>query len=119
MSLFDDLPHRVSIYGPPLVVTDASRGQTITWPTLRTPNVPCLILQGTATERDEFDQSQRQVAQHSIAFGDNDGGLEVGDLLVNDRTGVKYRFTGDRPQEGVGGIDDFNVITVRELVTSA
>lgn len=117
MSLFDDLPHSVSVYGPPVLVNDTSKGQIITWPTLRAANVPCLILQGTGVERDEFDQSQRQVAQHSIAFSDYDGGLQVGDKLVDDRTGISYRFTGDRPQQGVGGIEDFNIITVRVLIT--
>jgi len=115
MSLFDDLPHLVSIYGPPTVVLDAARGEKITWPTLRAASVPCLILQGTATEQDEFGQAQRQVAQHSIAFSDYDGGVEPGDKLVDDRTGRSYRFTGDRPQQGVGGIADFNIILVREM----
>lgn len=115
MSLFDELPHAVSIYGPPTVTNDASGGQIITWPTLRAAAIPCLILQGTGSERDEFSQSERQRAQHSIAFGCNDGGIQEGDKLVDDRTGAAYRFTGNRPQQGVGGIGDFNVITVTEL----
>lgn len=117
MSLFDDLPHSVSIYGPPLVTPDSSGGEVITWPTLRTAGVPCLIRRGTGSENDEFNQTQRQVATHSIAFSDNDGGLELGDLLINEKTLEKYRFTGDRPQQGVGGIEDFNIITVRQLLS--
>lgn len=116
MSLFDDLPHSVTIYGPPNTVQDASRGEVITWPTVRAANVPCLICAGPGGERDEFDQSQRPVNTHNIAFaGDNDGGVQPGDKLVNDKTGATYRFTGDRPQQGVGGIDDWNLITVREM----
>lgn len=110
------MPHRVTIFGPPTIVTDASKGQRITWPTVRAANVPCLILQGTGTERNEFTQEERQVAQHSIAFGDCGCVLEVGDKLVDDVTGKAYRFTGTRPQQGVGGIADFNIITVRELI---
>lgn len=118
MSLFDNLPHLVDVYGPPVVTSDAARGQVITWPTVRAEGVPCLILQGTASERNEFTQQEQQVAQHSIAFSDYDGGLEVGDKLVDVKTGRSYRFTGDRPQQGVGGIADFNIITVRELLVT-
>ncbi len=114
MSLFDDLPHSVTIYQP-TVVQDASKGEVITWTEVRCANVPCLILQGGGNERDEFTQSQRPVSYHSIAFSDNDGGVQVGDQLVNDCTGATYRFTGDKPQQGVGGIGDFNIITVREV----
>ena len=118
MSLWDSLPHSVTIYGPPVVTQKPnSKAYFTTWPTIRSANVPCLILQGTGTERDEFDQEQRQVAQHTIAFSDNDGGIQSGDKLVDDNTGKTYRFTGDRPQQGVGGIGDFNIITVRELIT--
>lgn len=115
MSLFDSLPHQVTILGPPTVTNDASGAQIITWPTTRTANVPCLILQNTGSERDEFSQSERQRAQHTIAFGCNDGNIQVGDKLVDDKTGASYRFTGNRPQQGVGGIGDFNIITVTEL----
>lgn len=119
MSLFDDMPMSVTIYGPPTVTRDSARGEVITWPVVRAANVPCLILQGTATERNEFGQEQRQVAQNSIAFGESDGGIEPGDKLVDDNTGATYRFTGDRPQQGVGGIGDFNIILVREMVLPA
>lgn len=117
MSLFDDLPHQVSIYWP-TVTQDASKGEVITWPAanLRAAGVPCLILQGPGGEANEFSQSQRPVSYHTIAFaGDNDGGVQPGDKLVDDVTGRAYRFTGDRPQQGVGGIDDFNFITVRDV----
>lgn len=115
MSLFDNLPHSVSIYQP-TVTKDSSGGEVITWPTLRAANVPCLICAGQGTERDEFGQSQRPRSGHSIAFaGDNDGGTEPGDKLVDDNTGKTYRFTGDRPQQGVGGIESWNLISVTEL----
>jgi hypothetical protein len=116
MSLFDDLPHRITIHGPPVIVTDAAKGKYPTWPTVRASGVPCLILQGTGSERDEFSQDQRQVATHSIAFSGCDGGIETGDKIVNDTTGKTYWFTGTRPQQGVGNIDGFNVISVRELI---
>lgn len=116
MSLFDNLQHSVDIYGPPLVEQDTSKGEVITWPTLRAASVPCLIRQGAGTERDEFGQSQRPVSTHTIAFaGDNDGGVQPGDKLVNVNTGKSYRFTGDMPQEGYGGIESFNIISVREV----
>jgi hypothetical protein len=118
MSLFDELPHSVSVYGPPTVTTDASGGEVITWPTLRAANVPCLILQGSATETGDFSQSQNQRVLHSIAFSDYDGGIQPGDKLVNDLNGRTYRFTGGRPQQSVGGIQDFNIISVTEFSQS-
>lgn len=115
MSLFDDLPHSVSIYLP-TVAQDASGGEVITFTTLRAAGVPCLISAGQGGERDEFTQSQRQVSTHTIAFaGDNDGGVQPGDQLVDDNTGSIYRYTGGRPQQGVGGIANWNLITVREM----
>lgn len=117
MSLFDSLEHSVSIYYP-TVTQDASKGEVITWPApnLRAASVPCLIRQGAGSERDEFSQSERPVGTHTIAFaGDNDGGVQPGDQLVNDNTGAIYRFTGDMPQEGYGGIDSFNIISVRQV----
>lgn len=117
MSLFDNLPHEVNVLGPPNVVQDSSKGEVITWPTVRAAGVPCLIRQGTGSEQNEFGQSERQRATHSIAFGpDNDGDVQTGDALEDVNTGVRYRFTGDRPQQGVGGIEGFNIITVTEII---
>lgn len=115
MSLFDNLEHSVTIYGPPVVVIDAGRGANPTWPTVRAANVPCMILAGGGGERDEFDQSQRPRSTHSIAFSDNDGGVQPGDKLVDDNTGQTYRYTGDRSQQGYGGIERFNIISVTEM----
>lgn len=117
MSLFDDLQHSVSIFIP-TVTQDAARGEVITWPTLRAANVPCLIRSGGGSERDEFDQTQRPRSTHTIAFSDYDGGVQPGDKLVDDNTGQTYRFTGDNPQQGYGGIEAFNVITVTEMTPS-
>lgn len=115
MSLFDSgLEHSVSIYSP-TVVQDASKGEVITWTTLRAANVPCLILQGRGNNRDEFSQSQRPVSEHTIAFSDYDGGVQPGDRLTNDKTGAVYAYDGGRPQQGVGGIADWNLIGVREM----
>jgi hypothetical protein len=114
MSLFDNLPHVITIYKP-TVTQDTSAGEVVTYDTVRTANVPCLICAGAGGERDEFYQSERPVSTHTIAFGDSDGDVQPGDQLVDDNTGQKYRFTGDRPQQGVGGIDGWNQITVREV----
>jgi hypothetical protein len=118
MSLFDDLPHSVTIYGPPTVTADSARGQVITWPTVRASGVPCLIARGSGSESNEFSQTERPRQSHFIAFSDNDGGIEPGDKVVNDTTGETYRFTGDRQQQGVGGIEDFNIISVTEIAPS-
>jgi hypothetical protein len=119
MSLFDDMQHQVTVLGPPLVTQDSARGEVITWPTVRAAGVPCMIRVGAGGERNEFDQSQRPRSTHSIAFnGDNDGGVQPGDKLVDDNTGQTYRFTGDMPQQGYGGIEHFNVITVTEMTPS-
>ncbi len=115
MSLFDDLPHSVTIHGPPTVTADNAGGEVITWPVVRAAGVPCLILTGQGGERDEFSQSQRTRNQHTIAFSDYDGGVTNGDKVTDDKTGATYRFTGDRPQQGVGGIESWNLITVTEL----
>lgn len=111
------MPHSVTVYGPPTVVQQTeSGGELITWPTVRALNVPCLINFGNAGESDEFNQSQSQRTSHTIAFaGDNYGGLQPGDKLVDDVTGVPYRFTGDRLQQGVGGIEDFVFATVTQF----
>ena len=82
---------------------------------LRGANVPCLILTGQGGERDEFGQSQRTRNQHTIAFSDYDGGVDNGDKLIDDNTGRTHRFTGDRPQQGVGGIISWQLITVTQL----
>jgi len=112
----DLMPHSVTIFGPPDISQDTSGGDNPTWPTIRTANVPCQIMAGAGGERDEFEQSQRPVSTHTIVFGyGGDGGVRPGDKLVDDNTGKTYRFTGDRPQQGIGGIGDFNVITVRQV----
>jgi hypothetical protein len=118
MSLFDDLDvmaQMVNIYLP-TVTQDASGGDDITFTTLRAANVPCLICAGQASERDEFSQAQRPRVSHSIAFGVNgDGGVQPGDQLVDCNTGAIYRFTGEKSQQTVGGIDAFSFITVTQL----
>lgn len=114
MSLFDDMPHSVTVYKP-TVTQDGSRGEVVTYDTVRAANVPCLICQGAGSERDEFYQTERPVNTHTIAFGDDDGGVQPGDQLTNDGTGDVYHYSGGKPQEGVGGIDDFNVISVRQV----
>lgn len=118
MSLFDNLPHKISIYGPPNVELDAAGGEVITWPTLRAAGVPCIILAGAGSERDEFEQSQRPRSTHTITFGCNDGGALPGDKIVNDATDETYRYTGNKSQQGIGGIPSFNQITVTELSPS-
>ncbi len=115
MSLFDNLPHAIDIYGPPLVTVDNAGGEVITWPTLRAGSVPCLICANQGGERDEFNQSQRTRNQYTIAFSDYDGGVDNGDKIIDLGTGATYRFTGDRPQQGVGGIASWQLITVTQL----
>jgi hypothetical protein len=107
----------VTIYGPPVLVTDGSNAKRPTWPTVRAANCPCLIIAGSATERDEFSQDERQVATHTISFGIYDYGIQPGDKLVDDNTGKTYRYDGGRvPQQGFGNIPSFNTITVREVI---
>jgi hypothetical protein len=115
MSLFDNLEHRITIYGPPVMTEDAAGAQVPTWPNVRASAVPCIILFGQGGEANEFSQSERQRQSHTIAFGDYDGGLQSGDIMVDDYTGRTFRFTGDRKQQGYGGIQDFIYITVTEL----
>lgn len=115
MSLFDDLEHAVSIYSPTVTFEESSGAQVTTYDTLRAANVPCLIRAGAGGERDEFSQSERPRSTHTIAFSDYDGGVQPGDKLVNLNTGQTYRFTGDMQQEGYGGIQPFNIISVTEL----
>ncbi len=118
MSLFDNMEHRVTVYGPPDVTTDSSGGEVITWPTVRARGVPCIILEGFGGERNEFSQSQRPRGSVTITFGCYDGGVEPGDKLVDDKTGSTYRFTGDKKQQGYGGIPQFTQISATELSPS-
>lgn len=112
-----NMPHSVTIYYP-TIAQDASRGEVVTYPAgnVRSANVPCLILAGAGGERGEWYQSKRPANTHTIAFGtDTDGDVQPGDQLVDDTTGDIYRFTGGKPQQGVGGIDNFNVISVFQV----
>ncbi len=114
MSLLDDMQHSISVYRA-VTTLDASGADIVSW-VLRTANVPCLICQGAGGERNEFDQTQFQRSTHTIAFGTaGDGGIQRGDQLVDDNTGAVYRYTGGKPQQGYGGIPDFNIITVTEV----
>ena len=115
MSLFDDMQHSVTIFIP-TVTQDSSGGEVITYTTVRAANVGCLICGGDATQRDEFSQSQRTRATHTIAFPDGGMNVQPGDQIVDNNSGSIYLYTGGKAQQGYGGIDNFTIISVTELV---
>lgn len=116
MSLFDNLPHRCNVLGPAAASRDAGGGTLVTWPTVRAPNVPCLVTTAPSSTTDRFDQDQLS-GQSTICFS-GAAAVQRGDLIVlvgGRNSGARMRVTSINDITGVGGIADFLVVTA-ELV---
>ncbi len=118
MSLLDsaELPHLVSVFGPPVNVQDSGGGTNPTWPTLAASGVPCQIMFGGGGESSRFDQSQFQSNTHTIAFNEASADLLVrGWKLVDDVTGDSFHISGISRKRGIGGIPDYLVVQVTQV----
>lgn len=118
MSLLDEdeMPHRVTIKGPPTLVRDSGGGTNPTWPTTAAAGVPCQIMFGSSGESNEFSQSQFERNTNTIAFNESRSSVLVrGYLIVDDVTGDSYRITNISRKQGIGGIPDYLIVSVTQV----
>lgn len=118
MSLLDDdeMPHRVSVYGPPVNVQDSGGGINPTWPTLAASNVPAQIMFGGGGENPRWNQSQFEGNVNTIAFNGSHADILIrGWKLVDDVTGDSYHITGISRKQGIGGIPDYLIVQVAQV----
>jgi len=112
----DELPHAVSIYSPSNSV-DGGGGTNTVWTTLVAANVPCQIMFGEGGERNEYDQSQFERNTNTIAFNESAEPLIArGYRFTDERTSEKYRVTGVSRKQGIGGIPDYLIVQVTQVV---
>ncbi len=118
MSLLDEdsMPHRVSVYGPPVNVQDSGGGINPTWPTLAASGVPAQIMFGGGGESSRFDQSQFQSNTNTIAFNEQRSDILIrGWKIVDDVSGDSFHITGISRKQGIGGIPDYLIVQVSQV----
>ena len=102
MALYDDPTHTVTIYGPPVATTDGSGGEVITWPTVRTSGVPCILNPTGASETERFGQVGI-VRTFTISFLSEYATPARGDKIL-DSDGLYHHIRGIKPGLPMGNI---------------
>ena len=113
MPLYDNPPHRVTIYSVVSGV-DAGGGTTLTYSSLQAA-VPCQINTASSSERELFAQ-QGIVVTHTVSFLKDTVTTTFarGMKLVADDTGASYHVRGIRNGRTMGNVPAFLYLDVEE-----
>ena len=105
--------HAITIYGPVSSARDSGAGTALSWPTIRTANVPCLIKADASPEAERFGQMQ---LLDEITIATYDTSVQRGDKVVvtagPSLVGNAYRVSSIKSQPTVDflGIDTIQYV---------
>jgi hypothetical protein len=107
------MEHRCDVYGPGASGTDAGGGVQLTWPTVRTADVPFLLNVSPAADQDRFAQKNLIGPVTGATF---DTSVRRGDKLVitagPSLVGVSLHITALKVQPGVDFLGFSTVVHV-------
>lgn len=113
MALFDNPPHRITIYGPVTSSADSGGGTVLTYGTTRQAAVPCSINTLSGAEAELF-QQQGLTVTHVIGIRSAalTAAVARGDKAVADDTGETFIINGIRAGRGYGNTPAFTYLQV-------
>lgn len=112
------MEHEIDVYGPPTATRDGGGGTLLTWPTVRTSGVACLLRVSASGPEDRFAQKQ---LTDSVTLATFDTSTQRGDKIVvtagPTEVGTNLLVTNIPGQPGVDalGFDTLVHITCQRL----
>lgn len=109
MSLWDDgAEHTATFYGPPVATTDSAGGEVLTWPTVRTADVPCIVNPTGSRTEERFGQ-QGILRTYTISFLSDYATPARGDKAL-DSLGNYHHVLGIKPGQAMGDVPSLSYV---------